>query len=65
MKYSVNVGSLVTVYMEKEFVIEADNEEEAFEIAEQQFREDCNNSSTYIDCDEIRVNEIEKIEEGE
>ena len=34
MKYSVNVGSLVTVYMEKEFIIEADNEEEAFEIAE-------------------------------
>ena len=51
--------------MEKEFVIEADNEEEAFEIAEQQFREDCNNSSTYIDCDEVRLNEIEKIEEGE
>ncbi len=65
MKYSVNVGSLVTVYMEKEFVIEADNEEEAFEIAEQQFHEDCNNSSTYIDCDEVRLNEIEEIEEGE
>ena len=43
----------------------ANNEEEAFEIAEQQFREDCNNSSTYIDCDEVRLNEIEKIEEGE
>ena len=65
MKYSVNVGSLVTVYMEKEFIIEADNEEEAFEIAEQQFREDCNISSTYIDCDEIRVNEIKEIEERE
>ena len=65
MKYSVNVGSLVTVYMEKEFVIEADNEEEAFKIAEQQFREDCNNSSTYIDCDEVRLNEIEEIEKGE
>ena len=65
MKYSINVGSLVTVYMEKEFIIEADNEKEAFEIAEQQFREDCNTSSTYIDCDEVRLNEIEEIEEGE
>ena len=44
---------------------EADNEKEACESAEQEFREDCNNSSTYIDCDEVRLNEIEEIEEGE
>lgn len=61
MKYKVNVGSLVTKYMERTFVVSADSEQAAFEKAEERFREVCRNAKTYTDVGgSVELNWIEE-----
>ena len=61
-KYRVNVGSLVTKYMERTYTISANSEEEAYQKAEERFRKACEDSPTFCDCgDTVNLSDIERI----
>ncbi len=60
-KYKVQLGSLVTKLMERNFTVSANNEEEAIEKAKKRFLYECNRQ-TYTECGgTINVDDIELV----
>ena len=60
-KYKIEVGAMVTILEDIELEIDADNMEEAVEIADKTFREYLADKYSWYDMDDVTVDYIEKI----
>lgn len=62
MKYLVEMGSLVTKFMRRTFVVKAESEQEAIQKAEEKFRKACE-QQPYTECgDTVNCDSIQRIE---
>lgn len=60
-KYKIEVGSMVTILEGIKLEVDADNMEEAIDIADKKFREYLEDKYCWYDMDDITIDYIEKI----